>query len=66
MDEAEKVLERVDSMHLEFAKRAAVRYNRLLFYEQKKIANFFLFFSPSTIGLTAHERTWLTCLSFIL
>ena len=24
MDEAEKVLERVDSMHLEFAKRAAV------------------------------------------
>ena len=27
MDEAEKVLERVDSMHLEFAKRAAVRYS---------------------------------------
>ena len=27
MDEAEKVLERVDSMHLEFAKRAAVSYN---------------------------------------
>lgn len=26
MDEAEKVLERVDSMHLEFAKRAAVSY----------------------------------------
>ena len=25
MDEAEKVLERVDSLHLDFAKRAAVR-----------------------------------------
>ena len=43
MDEAEKVLERVDSMHLEFAKRAAVRYNRLLFYEQKKMQFFFYF-----------------------
>ena len=29
MDEAEKVLERVDSMHLEFAKRAAVRYSKI-------------------------------------
>ena len=33
MDDAEKVLERVDSMHLEFAKRAAVS---LLFRELVK------------------------------
>ncbi len=26
MDDAEKVLESVDSMHLEFAKRAAVKF----------------------------------------
>ena len=30
MDEAEKVLERVDSMHLEFAKRAAVSFLKSL------------------------------------
>ena len=29
MDEAEKVLERVDSMHLEFAKRAAVSSSKI-------------------------------------
>jgi hypothetical protein len=34
MDDAEKVLERVDSMHLEFAKRAAVSHDfRELFWE---------------------------------
>ena len=30
MDEAEKVLERVDSLHLEFAKRAAVSDESLM------------------------------------
>jgi len=30
MDDAEKVLERVDSMHLEFAKRAAVSLKEII------------------------------------
>ena len=44
MDEAEKVLERVDSMHLEFAKRAAVRYSKIFLWKKKSA--FFFFFQP--------------------
>ncbi len=41
MDEAEKVLERVDSLHLEFAKRAAVRIHN----SNNFVVKYFFYFS---------------------
>ena len=71
LEEAERVLEKIDQLHLEFAKRAAVYTYRWIFFKGfvQKAYRFILLKnnfidSLSTTGWMEHARIWSTCLSF--